>query len=80
MCSKTTIDTVFQKRLHVLDKILKLGGAVTAETPEKLAELALSLLSDEARLTEMTAALAPSDGLITVIPGIVLISAMSSKV
>ena len=28
MCSKTTIDAVFQKRLRVLDKFLKLGGAV----------------------------------------------------
>lgn len=55
------IDAVAGCEEHNLDFFLKLGGAVTAETPEELAELALSLLSDEARLTEMSAALAPSD-------------------
>ena len=55
------IDAVAGCEEHNLDFFLKLGGAVTAETPEKLAELALSLLADEARLTEMSSALAPSD-------------------
>ena len=55
------IDAVAGCEEHNLDFFLKLGGAVTAETPEELAELALSLLSDEARLKEMFAALAPSD-------------------
>ncbi len=44
------IDAVAGCEEHNLDFFLKLGGAVTAETPEELAELALSLLSDEARL------------------------------
>ena len=55
------IDAVAGCEEHNLDFFLKLGGAVTAETPEELASLALSLLADESRLTEMSSALAPSD-------------------
>lgn len=55
------IDAVAGCEEHNLAFFLALGAAVTADTPEELAETALSLLSDEKRLSEMSAAL-PSVG------------------
>lgn len=51
------IDAVAGCEEHNLKFFLTLGAAVTADTPEELAELSLALLSDEKRLAEMSAAL-----------------------
>ena len=45
-----------------LDFFTRLGGAVTADSPEQLAELCLRTLHDPARLDRMAAALMPGSG------------------
>lgn len=51
------IDAVAGCEEHNLDFFVSRGGAVTADTPESLADEALSLLDDPARLAHMSAAL-----------------------
>ena len=54
------IDAVAGCEEHNLDYFLRAGMAVTADTPEKIADLALSLAHDEARLSSMRNAMQES--------------------
>lgn len=70
------IDAVAGCEEHNLDFFLKTGGAVTADTPEALAETALALLRDDARLAEMSAML---DGKADILPAERIYSVMKSE-
>lgn len=52
------IDAVAGCEAHNLRYFLRSGGAVTGDTPEELCKLCLELMRDEARRTQMAAALA----------------------
>ena len=54
------IDAVAGCEEHNLDYFLRAGMAVTTDTPEKIADLALSLAHDEARLSSMRNAMQES--------------------
>ena len=54
------VDAVAGCEEHNLDYFLRAGMAVTADTPEKIADLALSLAHDEARLSSMRNAMQES--------------------
>ena len=54
------IDAVAGCEEHNLDYFLRAGMAVTTDTPEEIADLALSLAHDEARLSSMRNAMQES--------------------
>lgn len=58
------IDTVAGCEAHNLDFFVKKGGAVTADTPQELADIAVALLRDDARRAGMSRALRPSASLL----------------